>query len=380
MGQQRIEWVDFFTTQKCNFNCKYCFHKKQGKDLTPQDAVEYLTLLRPIATENMIINFFGGEPLLNPTPIYSLVEYIKSEKLNYRLGICTNGSILNDNLLLFLKNNKFMIQISIDGDFETHDKYREQHSKVVQNIRTLINAGISVTARMTYKIDTIQNLADNIKFIHDLGINQIMHQGVIEDNWTTESYIEYKKQCLRMLELRKSNPKLKISYLDRNSCPSVGLLCKAGKTLIALLPNGDIYPCHHFGSVGSYKLGNIRSGFTRGIFVDIKREDIASCKNCEAKSICHTCIATNYDVNGSLYEPVKKFCGIIKTEKEFVKKEPKEDSLITKINNLENLNFKTTQVVLDLTSSIEEIKEVQQINSEILSKLSQIVLDISKQK
>jgi uncharacterized protein len=367
MRDTKIEWVDVFPTTRCNMKCTYCFYKQGGEDMSPKAAIEYLEAMQGKFRKNLLINFFGGEPLLNPETLVAVIEHFKSKDV--RFGLCTNGTIFSEKLFRFFLDNKVSIQISIDGTEKTHNQCRGNHALIVENVKRMFDMGYPMSARLTYSPENVADLAENIAYAHNLGFNRIMHHGVIEAKWDKESVEEYKQQIKRIMDFWAQHSKLEILYIDRiltqtdlpcgHKAP-----CGAGSTMVALMPNGDIYPCHRLASGNKFKLGNAKTGIARGIFLDIKRDDITGCRDCRAKKSCHTCLAANYEGNGSLFDPVKPFCEIIKTEFDVinqVKKRAKEmkmenESKVTldqKIDRLIDMMTKLSAVVLDLAERIE---------------------------
>lgn len=356
-----IKWIDLFTTTKCNLSCDYCFHSNRSLgDTKFEDVISYIENIDSYLAPNMVINFFGGEPLLNKDLIIKVVNHYKDRK--YKYGVCTNGTIFDVDLFKFFIDHNIKVQVSIDGDEETHNKARSKHKIIAENIKKMISLGVNVNARMTYSPETVDKLSQNISYVHSLGINRIMHQGVEEANWDEKSVLEFKDQTKKIINFVQKNPNVKLTYISRilKDCQSShGLLCKAGKEMIALLPNGDIYPCHRFASREKFCLGNAMNRFSRGLFLDITRDGIRACKNCKAKNICHTCIAANHEVNGSMMEPIEGFCNIIKAEHEIGgnMKSNKEISNEERLKNIEEIVSKLSLVVIDISKSLDTQRE-----------------------
>ncbi|RQW78516.1 MAG: 4Fe-4S cluster-binding domain-containing protein, partial [Methanothrix sp.] len=118
----------------CNLSCKYClaqcgsYGKSGGKmsEKVARDSIDFL--VRESLGEHLIISFFGGEPLLNFEIIKAIIEYSKDKEKSHGKKIChhltTNGTLFNEEIISFLKNNRCRVTVSIDGDRENHDKMR----------------------------------------------------------------------------------------------------------------------------------------------------------------------------------------------------------------------------------------------------------------
>ena len=105
-------------TDACNLNCRYCYHaewdlkqgqkKVMGLDVARR-AVDFL-LNYAAELEEVVLVFFGGEPLLNFRVIPAVVDYAcqkaseKGKKINF--AITTNGTLLTDEIIDFFSRQK----------------------------------------------------------------------------------------------------------------------------------------------------------------------------------------------------------------------------------------------------------------------------------
>ncbi|MBQ1993835.1 MAG: 4Fe-4S cluster-binding domain-containing protein, partial [Lachnospiraceae bacterium] len=86
----------------CNLRCKYCFASTgdfgTGRKLMPLEvgkaAIDFL-LEKSVGRENLEVDFFGGEPLMNFDVVKEIVKYARSKEKeynkNFRFTITTNG-------------------------------------------------------------------------------------------------------------------------------------------------------------------------------------------------------------------------------------------------------------------------------------------------
>ena len=124
------------TTRDCNLRCKYCLYsghhpgrrgtvKQHMLPETAREAVDYLAAHSSRCPE-VIVGFYGGEPLLNPSLVRSTAEYarrvITGKPLT--LTLTTNGTLLDRDMMGFLAAHGFFTYISLDGPRETNDRNR----------------------------------------------------------------------------------------------------------------------------------------------------------------------------------------------------------------------------------------------------------------
>lgn len=127
--------ITFEITERCNLSCIYCGYGKlysnkdvrQGRELRIKDAIAFLKYLQELwdngyntqGTSNLIISFYGGEPLLNMPFIKGVVEYIEDELgcygKNFIYSMTTNA-ILLPRYMDYLVCKKFKLLISLDGN------------------------------------------------------------------------------------------------------------------------------------------------------------------------------------------------------------------------------------------------------------------------
>lgn len=116
--------------QACNLNCVYCYENHtETQRMGDREIQSLISLILSNNIDNLSIDYFGGEPLLNHKFINkfnSLVIKICQERnIKFSSSMTTNGYLLNKELFLkLLKNNITNFQITIDGEKDSHDKLR----------------------------------------------------------------------------------------------------------------------------------------------------------------------------------------------------------------------------------------------------------------
>ena len=122
---------------QCNLDCAYCYYL--GKEelleqpriprMSPEVLEAYVKqYLRAHAGPEVIFTWQGGEPTLLGISFFQLA--LSFQKKHARAGqkvlndLQTNGTLLDEAWAKFLKQNGFLVGLSIDGPRELHDKYR----------------------------------------------------------------------------------------------------------------------------------------------------------------------------------------------------------------------------------------------------------------
>ena len=119
--------IDIAPTMKCNFACHYCFEEGNKNQPVMDNEVEQklVAFIEANKSKEIIINWFGGEPLLGFNKIVSISEKLDQLNIKYEASIVTNGSLLTKEKSA--KMNQLHInrvQVTLDGIGDIHDKRR----------------------------------------------------------------------------------------------------------------------------------------------------------------------------------------------------------------------------------------------------------------
>ncbi len=121
----------------CNLDCTYCYYL--GKRTLPggpgAGRMADVTLERfiqdyiaAVTTDEVVFSWQGGEPTLLGLDFFRKVAVFQQRysKSGQRIenDLQTNGTLLDENWCVFLKENRFLVGLSIDGPRELHDRYR----------------------------------------------------------------------------------------------------------------------------------------------------------------------------------------------------------------------------------------------------------------
>lgn len=128
-------------TTRCNMCCKHCFLSatKTGSDLS-YSKFESDILYRLIESNVKKVTLTGGEPLLHPF-ILKMLSALNS--VGIQSCICTNASLVTEEMLNQLKNLNVHFNVSLDGIApNSHGRFREistysKFATVLENIQLI---------------------------------------------------------------------------------------------------------------------------------------------------------------------------------------------------------------------------------------------------
>lgn len=317
-------------TDDCNLQCKYCFVQHKPKYMNYQTCIDAINFLNNNSdpTHDKYITFFGGEPtLLWDKIIIPCVKYVENKQLKIKFNITTNGILLNEEKIKFLKQHNIHLLISMDGDKITQDYNRPLKDNNNSSF-DILNKKLSIikqyypniTIRGTIYPDTCQYLFENIQFFIN---NHIYNLSFFPDEfsiWSLEQ-IEILKMELRkitlyylkyfynteilhftpydnmLLLLNNSEKELKI-IKDHKNCNQCGL----GTYNLAINTEGQIFTCQELTSYSiknnPYYIGDIYHPIDQQKIQNIQQQFLKNNIN-NQKNKCHTCnykSFCNYDI------------------------------------------------------------------------------------
>lgn len=141
-------------TLRCNFKCLYCHASVVGenatdKDMTVETARRVVDLIFQSPNPTLMLEFQGGEPLLNWPVLKFIVHYAKEKNKHHKralhFGLISNFSLLDDEKIEFLIANGVSFCTSLDGPKDLHDKNRiflggNSHESVVSGLKKVLAA------------------------------------------------------------------------------------------------------------------------------------------------------------------------------------------------------------------------------------------------
>ncbi len=135
--ERKLSKITLQLTQNCNFRCKYCIYSEEHSSrqrthtavrMTWKTAKKAVDFLREHSVDSPSVNigFYGGEPLMEFELLKKIVRYsldhFEGKKITY--SITSNGTLLDDEMILFFQEHEISLMISLDGPKEINDRNR----------------------------------------------------------------------------------------------------------------------------------------------------------------------------------------------------------------------------------------------------------------
>lgn len=345
----QLQTLVLHVTDACNLGCHYCyycndqesqFHKAIMSPEVATRAVDFL-MEHSGGLKDVIIVFFGGEPLLNFDLITEIVAYARErgrEKgINVDFSLTTNATLLNDKTIGFLMENHIGVTISIDGFETAHDRFRRfpngspSYRAILPGLKKLLanRGGKPVVARVTVAGDA-KNVPEILDHLLSLGFSEA---GFAPVTTRDAAYQLNKEEMDQLLEHFKSLSEKFISHArqDRfygftNLVDNLVVLhegerkdypCGAGMGLFSVDPEGRLYLCQRLTGDASSHMGDIFTGFNKSALAEFRGKAIIDekkeCAQCWVRKICAGgCYHEALTREGSLVKPNLHYCQWIK--------------------------------------------------------------------
>ena len=340
--------VYFNPTERCNLNCDYCYipeeMRKNGEHMSEGDLLEALAILKSYFRKTLPkeslpqIVFHGSEPMLNREVVFSAIERYQND---FRFGLQTNGTLLDDAAIDFLTSRGVGIGLSVDGHTaEIANKTRHNwtgegsFSKVLAAMERLRGYS-SYNVICTVTNQNMQSLCQIVDFFHSCEVPVCMLNPVRctqsgaqnikpSDNQLAKYYLAaldrtyelFQKTGRRLVVANFANVLIGIVAPTARRLMCDISPCGAGRCFFALSAKGDIFPCSEFIGLPNFKGGNIFTNdlaktLTSEPFSKVtgrKVENIEPCRHCAVRHFCGApCPAEANEIHGSL-DSVGAFC------------------------------------------------------------------------
>lgn len=345
-------------TERCPLACKYCFVSQNPREMTYETALQSVKFVCENAEKSgtfPTVCFFGGEPLVKwDDIIVPIVNYIRKEyKKPCGLNMTTNGVLLTEDKLKFMRENGLSFLLSVDGDKQAQDTNRVYHNGRGSfediPLDLILKYFPEITIRGTFDCNTVEYLSDSIRFMHEFGFDSTFFYPNVSGEWKDISINKMRKQLRNFSDYfienirngkvihhkpleTKINECVKLNwYIDNNMTYS-----KTGKKAIvekcgigvnqccSISTSGEIYGCQEMpsnymcGEDNIFMFGDVFNGVNvdkRMKLVetfsvkDIDGTEYGGCDNCRLQPICNSgCSATNFRYSGSFSKPPRMYC------------------------------------------------------------------------
>lgn len=344
-----ISTAYFFLTKNCNLACRYCFERQSETKNSSEGVMSFDVFNRGLDFFQRLINldkdrfnerktiiFYGGEPFHNKKLLFSAISEIQDRikkgdlPVRTKMLVVTNGTLMNDEDILFIKKNGVTVTFSLDGDRQASanrvysDGKTLAWDKATETFKKCVKAGIDLNIACTLSPETIARQKDVLDYFinigaTNIGFNVILDNDIIQLNTDYDDkaadFVTTAYKTLSDNNITENRTRRRLDVF-KHKHPCLFDCNAAGGRQIAIAPNGDVGICHehimdkkHFITTiddmqfdptqsAEYKMWNRRSP----LYID-------SCLNCIALGVCGGgCVINSERKHNSIFIPDQRFC------------------------------------------------------------------------
>ena len=296
-------------TGRCNLSCSYCYRKNDlNIDISDQSILfDQLSEINPY-----FINISGGEPLLIDNLIYIAESLKKNCK---RLLLTTNGLLIEK----YPRNSYKIfdsIQLSLDGDRNTHEKLRgaNTYTKIINalnylNSITSVSFLCTISSLNSHQISALAKIAKETGSVPKIGrmcgFSHSCFSPISDPNTWKSILAESTKYGI----LNDDPLNFWFDEKKRSSSKPNKIVggCTAGIAGVAISPELDVYPCVKLRiPAGNLKEQSLKDIWLNSpLFASLRdwHNLKGHCPSCEYVSICRGCRADAWARTGDYLAP-----------------------------------------------------------------------------
>lgn len=292
-------------TEFCNLRCKHCYTNSSPEKPLSIGFDQAKGLIDALFNEGIYaIGLGGGEPLTLPF-LCDLISYVNSKGM--QISISTNGMLLSHEYLLRLKEAGLkIIQVSIDGMKETHEKIRGKGTfdGLFEKIELAQNLGFGVRVGYTVNALNFQEIDEFVQYAKANGVHVInffrympYHEGGDYLTLNSEQLMQTTQCLLKHRNKNKYGERPDKFYITFEPLSFFSFLlepkdlldtaCTAGRSKFVINCDGDVSICNYI----KKKIGNVADGleeiWTRiGNECELLHAVPVECASCEFLAAC----------------------------------------------------------------------------------------------
>ena len=257
--------LQWHITNRCDHRCSHCYQDDFASEDPPVDHLldvprqfEDFLDAEQLRTQRRImgrLTITGGEPLLYHD-FRSLLDRIRREHPRLHIALLTNGSLIDEGVASWLAALRpDFVQLSLEGGPATHDAIRGRgdYQRVVGSLHRLRRAGVRTVISFTAHRGNYREFISVVHTAQRYGVNRVWADrclplgasklnDVVLSPGETEEFFTLMHSRMRGRRRRGTEVTMHraLQFLVAYGRP---YSCQAGRTLLAVMPNGDIYPC-----------------------------------------------------------------------------------------------------------------------------------------
>lgn len=321
-----MKGFNIWVTRKCNLECTYCYEggKKKNMSLSRSkiEAVVSFVRKQSVSEDVILVNFHGGEPLLEINIIEDICCMLVEER-KCIFSLTTNGTVIDEHILDVIIKYGINVSVSIDGVEKIHNTNRMykdgagSFEKALSMACLLKEQGIIPRVRMTVVPNNCMFLRENVEFLLKQGFSRIAAiPDLYSKHWDDEMIGIIKEQLIVLYSKTREKEFVFFDELRKKSS------CYGGIREINIDVDLKVYPCSLVVGDMSMAIGNVEQGINPIALKQWKDKCDIGLENCNGCMFINRCIANRCRVvstllNAEAFVLICEFTNIVKNALEY---------------------------------------------------------------
>lgn len=314
---EKISKLSFIPNNICNLSCSYCY-SASGRNQSVIDEDKLKVTLDWFIKKSRVgekpVSIFitgGGEPLATWGITSLAIEYASlrasEQNIELYLSIITNGTLITEEKIKFLKRHKCKIGVSFDVLEELQNLNRGMYEKVDSALKLLQSSKMNVMINTTVTpssvnkmVDIVRTVIERYSFITQFTMEPVTASGLFASAAEVRSFYETFFESYLIAKELADNAGLNLRFTLDDSLRGVAKRHCPGK--FVLTPSGKISVCHLVSSPLEKRFKECIYGEIREntVVIDHKKFNELYSHNVFAYSECSDCIA-KWSCGGECY-------------------------------------------------------------------------------
>lgn len=215
-------------TMDCNLKCWYCYENHIENSFLNEELIlaieKHIELkYQEIKFKELILSFFGGEPLLCIEIVEKLISIAKSLEKKYKfklfISFTTNATLITDDFLEKLTSENTSFQITLDGNETCHDKIRKLKSSGEGTYKKILNSVDSIFKILKDKTSVIFRINMSVATVNNMEM-------ILDDIKKFSTYSNFIVSLHKVWQVNDDtiNEKKVLAFVSK--CQSLGIKCE----------------------------------------------------------------------------------------------------------------------------------------------------------
>ena len=312
MQTAKIKMLVLSLTGQCNYACRYCYASRHDNNIMTEHTAKMAVDIAAASNTPFILQFSGGEPLLNFKILQTTVAYVEQNNIPAVMQIQTNASLLTDEIAQYLYRHKVAIGVSLDGRPSVNDRLRitkdgrGASGDTVRGIEILKRNNIACGITCVVTSENVRELSGIVEFAYFLGnvrrIGFDLLRGQGRGSGLVPPKADDMAEAIRAVYERAEylskliGYKIHFSQIEKagrflqDGCQDAFGHCAAMNGEAAFVDaKGDIYACASMVGYTDFYIGNVNSGLDELRVQQVKQHisrAMEFCRQCSSFKKC----------------------------------------------------------------------------------------------